>query len=98
GIRDNTPLQQRIFSFGLPRQMFLDRFTDQEKRTEYHTSIPQALTMMNNQLITEATHPDNSQVLAGIIASPFLKNDGKIEALFLAALARKPRPEEEEKF
>jgi hypothetical protein len=98
GIRDNTPLQQRIFSFGLPRQMFLDRFTDQEKRTEYHTSIPQALTMMNNQLITDATHPDNSLVLAGIIAAPFMKNEGKIEALFLAALARKPKPEEAEKF
>lgn len=98
GLRDNVPLQQRIYSFGTPRQQFMERFGDQEKRTEYHTSIPQALTMMNNQLINTATNPDQGEVLGAISASPFMTREGKIEALFLAALSRKPKPDEAKKF
>jgi hypothetical protein len=98
GIRDNMPFQQRIYQFGTTRQQFQDRFTDQEKKTEYHTSIPQALTMMNNQVIIDATHPDRGEVLGAIVAAPFMKNAGKIEALFLASLARKPTPDELSKF
>jgi hypothetical protein len=98
GYRDMTPLQQRIYSFGTPRQNFMDRFTDQEKRTEYHTSIPHALTMMNNQLIDDATHPDRGIVLGAIVSAPFLSDAGKVEALFLASLSRKPTAEEAGKF
>jgi hypothetical protein len=98
GYRDNTNMQQRIFNFGSLRGNFLDKFTDQEKPTEYHTAIPQALTMMNNQLIATATHPDNGTVLGAITASSFMSTKGKVEALFLAALSRKPTAAESDKF
>jgi hypothetical protein len=98
GVRDNIPLQQRVFQLGGGRQLFADKFGDQEKKTEYHTSIPQALTMMNNDLIISGTNPDRSRVLGAVVASPFMTNAGRIETLFLAALGRKPRAEEAEKF
>lgn len=98
GIRDNTTFQQRIYSFGTSRQMFEDRFGEQEKKTEYHTSIPQALTMMNNALVTAATHPEQGEVLGAIVNAPFMNASGKIEALFLAALSRKPTATEAARF
>jgi hypothetical protein len=100
GVRDNINRQQRFFFFGnqSPRQTFTEAFSEQEKKTEYHTSIPQALTMMNNQMIAEATHPDRGLVLGAVTSSSFMSNAGKIEALFLAALSRKPRSDEAEKF
>ncbi|MFO0881390.1 MAG: DUF1549 and DUF1553 domain-containing protein [Gemmataceae bacterium] len=94
GIRDTTNFQQRLYNFGTPRQQFQDRFANQERRTEYHSSIPQALTMMNNQLILDATHPDRGEVLGALVAAPFLSDADRIETLYLAALGRKPRPEE----
>jgi hypothetical protein len=54
--------------------------------------------MMNNQLITDATHPDRGKVFGAVVASTFMNDAGRIEALFLAALSRKPRPEEAEKY
>jgi len=98
GYRDNTPTIQRIFGFGTSRANFMEKFTDQEKKTEYHTSIPQALTMMNNQLVTDATDPEKGRVLGAIVASSFMSTSDKIEALFLAALSRKPTSEESRKF
>ena len=99
GIRDGTNFQQRVFNFGgTPRSNFLDHFTDQEKRTEYLTSIPQALTMMNNQIIIDATHPEKSELLGAITSSSFMTTPAKVETLFLAALSRKPTPTEAAKF
>jgi len=97
GIRDNTTFQQRVFAFGTPRQLFVDRFGEQEKKTEYQTSIPHALTMMNNQLITDATHPDRGQVLGAVVSSSFMTTPRKIDTLFLAALGRMPRADEAER-
>jgi hypothetical protein len=54
--------------------------------------------MMNNQLIVTATNPDQGIVLGAIVAAPFMSDADKIEALFLAALSRKPTPEESAKF
>ena len=98
GIRDITNFQQRIYNFGTPRGIFLDRFADQEKRTEYYTSIPQALTMMNNQIILDATHPDRGETLGAVTSSTFMTTASKIETLYLAALSRKPTPTEAAKF
>jgi hypothetical protein len=94
GFRDPFGGRQRFFFFGSPRQQFLDKFTAQERRTESHTSIPQALTLMNNKLITDAVNPDRSVVLGAIAAASFMSTAGKVEALFLAALSRKPRSDE----
>jgi hypothetical protein len=93
GVPSLTANQRRnVFD---PSQMsFQDKFVSQDQRTEYQTSIPQALALMNNRLIAEATHPERSQFLASVINAPFLDTEGRIETLYLAALARKPRPDE----
>lgn len=98
GYRENTNLQQRIFGFGTDRANFLEKFTDQEKKTEYHTSIPQALTMMNNKLINDATDPSKGRILGAVVDSSFMNTSEKIETLVLAALSRKPTKEEAAKF
>jgi len=98
GVRENLTMQQRVFGFNSQRTAFTEKFADQEKKTEYHTSIPQALTMMNNQLITTATDPDKGVVLGAVVASSFMSNAEKVEALFLAALSRKPTAKEAKKF
>jgi hypothetical protein len=98
--RDNIPYNQRFFFFGgnQPRQIWMETFAAQEKRTEYHTSIPQALTLMNNQLVSTATHADRGELLGAVASAPFMTTSGRIEALFLAALSRKPTPDESAKF
>ena len=98
GYRDQTPANQRRFAFGTPRREFMEKFTAQEKRTEQQTAIPQALALMNSRLVSDLTHPTRGQVLAAVVHAPFLDNAGRIEALYLAALSRKPRPDEAAKF
>jgi hypothetical protein len=49
---------------------------------------------MNGQLMTEATGLERGGTLPAIADSYFLDTAGKIEALYLAALSRGPRPEE----
>jgi hypothetical protein len=90
GYRDPTPNNQRFFRRGTPRGDFLAKFASQDKRTEYQKSIPQALSLMNGQVTTEATHVDRSELLAAVLNAPFLETPGKIETLFLATLSRKP--------
>ena len=100
GYRDDSPLQNRLFGFGSPKASFMEKFTDQEKRTEYHTSIPQALTMMNNEIVNEATNPDSMKapVLSAIVSSSFMTTPQKIEAMVLATLSRKPTEMEARKY
>ncbi|HEY7427143.1 MAG TPA: DUF1553 domain-containing protein, partial [Gemmataceae bacterium] len=90
----------RRFNFNpnSPRGQFDAKFTSQEKRTEYQTSIPQALALMNGKLIADATHPSRSEFLTAVANAPFLDTDGRIETLCLATLSRKPRPDEAEKY
>jgi hypothetical protein len=95
GTRETMDRRQRLFSFGPGgRQDIMEKFASQDRPTEYQTSIPQALTLMNNQLIATATHPDRGQLLGAVVNSTFMSTEGKIETLYLAALARKPRSEE----
>jgi Protein of unknown function (DUF1553)/Protein of unknown function (DUF1549) len=94
GYRDTMPANQRIYDFQSPRAVFLSKFTAQEKRTEYQTSIPQALALMNSQLVADVTSLNRSETLGAVAEAPFLDTAGKVETLFLASLSRKPRPEE----
>jgi hypothetical protein len=97
GYRDPTPANQRLYDFQSPRAVFVSKFAAQEKRTEYHTSIPQALALMNSQLMADVTSLNRSETLAAVTEAPFLDTPAKVEALFLASLSRKPRPEEMER-
>jgi hypothetical protein len=76
------------------RTQFLLRFASQEKRTEYHTSILQALALMNGKFVADATSVERSTTLAAVIDAPFLTTAQRVETLYLATLSRRPRAEE----
>jgi hypothetical protein len=73
-------LQQFVTAFG----------TDEgDEATNFNGSIPQALMMMNGDLIQKATDASKGSFLA-TLASSNLRPAQQIEYLFLAALARRP--------
>jgi hypothetical protein len=77
------------------RAQFLSTFADQGTRpAEVQTSIPQALLLLNGNLIARATSLEGSETLAAIMDSPFLTTTQRIETLYLAALSRLPRQRE----
>jgi hypothetical protein len=77
---------------------FLSTFGGQNDRpTEYPTSILQALAMMNGRLIGEQITVERSETLAGALKRTPADSAGQIETLYLAALSRKPRSNELEK-
>jgi hypothetical protein len=83
---------------GSARAEFLSRFANTtDKRTEFQTSILQALALMNGKFVSDATSVQNSVTLAGVIDAPWMKTPDKVEALYLAALSRKPRAAELER-
>ena len=95
GFRDNNANAPPGVVFaggpGNGREEFLARFaTTGDKPTEKQTSILQALTLMNSKLVADATSVDRSETLAGVVDAPFLDSAGKVEVLYLAALARRP--------
>jgi hypothetical protein len=94
GIRDGMSRQNRIYNFNTPRQEIMDKFASQERPTDYQTSIPQVLTLMNNRFIADACNPARGTILGAVTASSFMSTEGQIETLYLAVLSRKPRPEE----
>src|SRR5262249_55419952 len=89
------PTNQQFFNPNqrTPRNDFLNRFASQEKRTEFQTSILQALFMMNNKFMTDAASPARNKALATIIASPTTM-ERKVETIYLLVLARAPSAEE----
>lgn len=97
GVAGLNANQRRNF-FDPRQSSFPNKFVSQDRRTEYQTSIPQALALMNSKVISDATHPQRSQFLASVAHAPFLDTDAQIETLYLAALSRKPRAEELEKY
>ncbi len=84
-----------MYPGAVSRDQFLELFTNRdEKPTEGETTILQALSLMNGSLMSGVTSVGNSETLAAVVDAPFLDTPGRIEALFLAALTRRPRPEE----
>lgn len=78
----------------LPRGEFLEAFNNEtDPLTERPTTILQALAMMNGRFITDATRTDKG-MLAAVINFPDMKTEERIEALYLAALGRPPKPTE----
>jgi hypothetical protein len=84
---------------GSSKDQFIELFTNRdEKPTEGETSILQALSLMNGPLMANVTSPQTSDTLAAVAEAPYLDTAGRIETLYLAALTRRPRPEELERF
>lgn len=73
------------------RSEFVDLFGDDSSRpTQQRTTILQALALMNGGLVSEATSLDRSRTLAAVVEFPALGTDDRVEALYLAALGRRP--------
>jgi hypothetical protein len=96
GFREKRGSQRYFYSNNSMRAEFMKQFAATDKPTEFQTSILQSLLLMNGKFTEEMTSPERSTTLAAVIDSPFLGADEKIETLFLAALARKPRSDERE--
>jgi hypothetical protein len=58
------------------------------------TSLLQALSIMNSRFMDDVTNLERSETLAAVVDGPFRSPASQIEALYLAALSRRPRPEE----
>jgi hypothetical protein len=81
-----------------PREQFLARFNNTgDKVTGAQTSILHALTLMNGRLTGDATHLERSVTLTAVLDAPFLDTPGRVETLYLAALARQPTARETER-
>jgi Protein of unknown function (DUF1549)/Protein of unknown function (DUF1553) len=80
---------------GETRARFQELFADRdEPPTESQTSILQALTLMNGSFVAGATNPETGDLLGATAEAPYLDTAGRVEILYLAALTRRPRPEE----
>jgi hypothetical protein len=84
GFRGNTPRGDILTKFANP----VDR------RTEYQTSILQALALMNGKFVADATSIERSETLAAVIDSPFMDTRQKLDTLYLSVLARRMRGSE----
>jgi hypothetical protein len=78
---------------------FRSKFADSTvPRTEAETSILQALTLMNGGLVSTATDLEKSETLVAVADAPFLSNEERVCALFMATLSRRPADEERSRF
>lgn len=85
----------RHFRVDTQREKFRELFGQQVSAPgEVQTSILQALLMLNGTYVDQATVPDHGRTLSAIIEAPFFNHEQRLETLFLAALARPPRPAE----
>jgi Protein of unknown function (DUF1549)/Protein of unknown function (DUF1553) len=92
----NYEEQVNQFNRGLPdtpRQLFLGKFTSQDKRIETQTSILQALYLMNGKFLTDRVKLENNEALRTVATAP-MKHARRVETLYLMVLSRLPRPEE----
>ena len=87
-----------MYDDGSSRQSFLELFTNRdEKPTEGETTILQRIALMNGPLMVNVTSLESSDTLAAVAEAPYLDTAGRIETLYLAALTRRPRPDELER-
>ena len=77
-------------------QQFSQAFgTDEnDESTTFNGSIPQALTLMNGELIRRATGNQPGSMLAKVAGDPKMDNAQKIRYLYLAGLSRLPTKKE----
>src|SRR5262245_4474134 len=65
--------------------------------TDFRGGIPHALLLMNGSIISKATSMEESMTLRAVVEAPFLKEEEKLDTLFLAAYSRLPREDERER-
>ena len=100
GHREPAFMRQNRFNAqpNNPRSQFLNRFASNERSTESHTTILQALMLMNGQFMTEVTSLEKGEVLVAIAEMPSWDTKQRVTALFLSAFARQPTPDELERY
>lgn len=80
------------------RFAFLAKFTHaSDQRTEFQTSILQALLLMNGNLLAEVTNPERGTTLAAVAHAPFFTTAERLDILFLATLSRYPTAQEQQR-
>lgn len=86
--------------FNGERDQFVARMNESapDSPSDFKGGIPQALMLMNGKLTADATSLDSSRTLRAVVEAPFLRNEEKLETLYLAALSRSPRQEEMDYF
>ena len=67
---------------------------DNEEATSFNGSIPQALALMNGELVRRATGNQPGSMLARVAMDPKRDNAEKIRYLYLAGLSRMPTKQE----
>jgi hypothetical protein len=67
---------------------------ENDESTTFNGSIPQALTLMNGELIRLATSDKRGSMLKKVIDDPKMDNAQKIRHLYLAGLSRLPTKKE----
>jgi hypothetical protein len=93
GYRGEATAQR--FGQGGTRGEIQGRFNNPvDRRTEFQTSILQALALMNGRFISDATSLDRSETLAAVIDLPFMTTKDKLDSLHMAALSRPMRGSE----
>ncbi len=80
-----------------PRKAFLAFFGRGDGPAGSQRTILQALLMMNGRLTGEAVDLEQGRTLTAVAEAPFWSTPRKVEALYLAALGRPPRPAERER-
>jgi hypothetical protein len=82
--------------FNGEREQFVARMNEAapDSPADYKGGIPQALMLMNGKLTADATSLETSRTLRAVVEAPFLSTEGKIEAMYLATLSRKPSENE----
>jgi hypothetical protein len=84
--------------FDAQRREFLSRMqTSSRSAAEFDAGLPQALMLMNGEVMVAATDKDKSRMIASLDA-PWFSDEQRLETLFLAAYARSPSDEEREQF
>jgi len=71
------------------RQRFADKFRVERAGTAQR-SILQALSLMNGRMTADLTSVGTTPTLRAVADAPFLNAAGRVDALYLAALGRKP--------
>jgi hypothetical protein len=97
GYRGDATGQQFGFRVNVntPRGEILNKFANPvDRRTEWQTSILQALALMNGRFVADATSLQRSEALAAVVDSPFMDTHQKLDTLYLAALSRPMRGSE----